>query len=85
MAEITKDYTGSDLEQVIKMGLKIAFCTDNQLKQDHLEMAVQAVIPLSKIEPIRIQAIREWGLKHAKQANTSQEKSIDKKGRKVIQ
>jgi len=83
LTEITKDYTGSDLEQVIKLSLKIAFCTDTELKQDHLEMAVQSVIPLSKIEPVRIQSIREWGLKHAKQANSLHEKNKEN-NRKVI-
>jgi len=71
------------LEQVIKLSLKIAFCTDTELKQDHLEMAVQSVIPLSKIEPVRIQSIREWGLKHAKQANSLHEKNKEN-NRKVI-
>jgi len=83
LSEMTKDYTGSDLEQIVKVALKIAFCTDKKLKQDHLEMATQSVIPLAKIEPIRIQSIREWGLKHAKPANSQIEKVAEKRGRKV--
>lgn len=83
LVEITKDYTGSDLEQIVKLGLKIAFCTDKELKQDHLEIAAQSVIPLSKIEPVRIQAIREWGLKHGKMANSPNEKVDGKRSRKV--
>lgn len=82
--EMTKDYAGSDLEQIVKMGLKIAFCMKEELTQDHLEMAVKSVIPLSKIEPQRISSIREWGTTHAKQANSEPEKVVEKnRGRKV--
>jgi len=84
MVIMTKDYAGSDIEQIIKTGLKIAFSMNEEFSQDHLEMAVPSVNPLSKIEPTRINSIREWGLKHAKLANSETEKVVEKtKGRKV--
>lgn len=84
LVEKTVGFTGSDIEQSIELGLKIAFCQKVELSQNHLEIAIESVIPLSKLEPERIQKTREWGIKHARNANSPMERVVDKKGRKVV-
>jgi ATP-dependent 26S proteasome regulatory subunit len=66
---ITDGYSGADIEQIIKLGLKIAFSNNTKLKTSHLIQATSNVIPLSKTEPDRIEIIRKWCKKHAKPAN----------------
>jgi len=83
MVEMTKDYSGSEIEQIVKTGLKIAFCMNEELDQSHLEMAAPSVVPISKVEPEKIKAMREWGASHAKLANSKPEEVVEKKGRKV--
>jgi len=84
LVEKTNGFTGSDIEQSIELGLKIAFCQKTELNQVHLEIAIESVIPLSKLEPEKIQATREWGLKHAKNANSPIERVSGIKTRKVV-
>jgi len=79
LVEKTNGFTGSDIENSIELALKIAFCQKTELSQSHLEIAIESTIPLSKLEPERIQKTREWGLKHARNANSPTERIVDKK------
>ncbi len=69
LANITDGHTGADIEQVVKLGLKIAFSQGGSLGQEHLVDAVGQIIPLSKTESGRIESIRKWCETHAKPAN----------------
>lgn len=69
MAKISDGYTGADIEQCIKLGLKIAFSENKQLNDEHISRAIQQIIPLSKTESQRISDIQQWCAKHAKPAN----------------
>lgn len=69
LSEISQGYTGSDIEQIIKLGLKIAFSKNEKLTTAHLIRAVSDIIPLSKTESDRIEETRQWCEKHAKPAN----------------
>jgi ATP-dependent 26S proteasome regulatory subunit len=84
LVEKTNGFTGSDIEQVIELSLKIAFCQKTELSQGHLEIAIDSIIPLSKLSPEKIQQTKEWGAKHARNANSPSERVVDKKGRKII-
>lgn len=84
LANITDGYTGADIEQVIKLGLKIAFSQGCNLRQEHLVDAVGEIIPLSKTESGRIEVIRKWCEDHAKPANPKKKSPPPKLGvRKV--
>ena len=69
LAKSTNGFTGADIEQVIKLSLKIAFSKKEQLKMEHLEQAIPEIIPLSKTEASRVEDIRQWCANHAKPAN----------------
>ena len=61
----------------------MAFSEGCALGVKHLTNAVKSIVPLSKTEPQRIQAIREWCKARAKQANPEPKKTGGKKQRKV--
>lgn len=84
LVEVTGGYTGADIEQIVKLSLKIAFANGKKLCPKHLEEAVPQIIPLSKTESQRIADTKKWCETHAKPANP-QKKSPPPKlgGRKV--
>jgi len=69
LAKKTKGYTGADIEQIVKLGLKMAFASGDELGTNHLKSAIEEIIPLSKTESQRIEEITAWCAKHAKPAN----------------
>lgn len=69
LAKATEGYTGADIEQVIKLSLKIAFSNGKNLCHKHLEEAAPQIIPLSISESQRIEETRKWCSIHAKPAN----------------
>ncbi len=83
LAGVTEGYTGADIEQSVKLGMKMAFSENATLGVEHLTNAVKSIVPLSKTEPQRIQAIRDWCKTRAKQANPEPKKTGGKKQRKV--
>lgn len=73
----TKDFTGSDIEQAIKLGIKLCFAIKDRKQEklfDHIVQACEQTIPLIKTEPERIQRIREWCDARARQSSYSQQK-----------
>ncbi|RLC88985.1 MAG: hypothetical protein DRJ03_00045 [Chloroflexi bacterium] len=84
LAKATGGYTGADIEQIIKLGLKIAFAAGKQLGQEYLDQAVPEIIPLSKTEAQRIADTKQWCDRHAKPANPPKKSPPPKiGGRKV--
>lgn len=83
LVDLTDGYTGSDIEQVVKLGLKIAFCENLELEDSHLVEAIKQIIPLSKTDPDRIKAIESWCTLHAKNANSTKE-NIHPKSKRVV-
>jgi len=69
IAEATENFTGSDIEQAIKVGLKMAFANKSELTTDFCLLGVSSIVPLFKMEPHRIEKIREWCDARAKRAN----------------
>ncbi|KKN99020.1 hypothetical protein LCGC14_0142650 [marine sediment metagenome] len=85
LAIATPGCTGADIEQIVKVSLKIAFGNDKKLKQKHLIQAIGEIIPLSVTESDRIGSIRMWCKKHAKPANPHKENPQPKaEGRKIV-
>lgn len=72
-------FVGADIEQAVKVGLKIAFAREQQLKQSHIELAVEGIVPLSKVEPEKIKIIQEWCQKHTRMANPKRQTKTSRK------
>ncbi|UCG02563.1 MAG: AAA family ATPase [Candidatus Heimdallarchaeota archaeon] len=83
LANKTNGYTGADIEQIIKLGLKMAFFRKESLFTAHLLEAIKEIIPLSKTEANRITATKTWCEKHAKPANKTNDVNMST-GRKVV-
>jgi ATP-dependent 26S proteasome regulatory subunit len=84
LAKSTDGFTGADIEQVVKLGLKMAFSKKEQLKTYHLKQAVPEIIPLSKTEASRVANIRQWCANHAKPANPPPKTAPPKIGERKI-
>ncbi len=82
-AKETNGFTGADIEQVIKLSLKIAFANNDPLNHFAIMKAIEEIIPLSKTEPQRIESIRSWCKTRAKQANPQEEKRTNNSARRV--
>lgn len=84
LAKASEGFTGADIEQSIKLSLKIAFSEGEQLGQEHITLAIDQIIPLSKTEAERIENIKKWCDIHARAANPPEKNNPPKmSGRKV--
>jgi len=84
LAGITGGYTGADIEQIIKLALKMSFASGKELSGTHISRATKEIVPLSKTEATRIETIREWCKLHAKPANPETGKKTKDGKRKVV-
>lgn len=66
----TDGFTGSDIEQAVKLAIKIAFQRKSKLTNEHLAEGISSIVPLIKTEPQKIESIRSWCKTHAKAANS---------------
>ena len=65
----THGYTGADIEQIVKLSLKLAFSEKTELSTEHLTTSISEIIPLCKTDGERLSIIRQWCAEHAKPAN----------------
>jgi len=72
LVKASQGFTGADIEQAVKLGLKIAFAQSQELDNNHLLTAVDGILPLSKAEPERIKIIQQWIDVRAKKANQTE-------------
>jgi len=80
----TEGYTGADIEQVVKLSLKIAFGNQEDLTESHVEKAIPQIIPLSKTESQRIAETKKWCESHAKPANPPKKVAPPKLGARKV-
>ena len=71
LAEMTKEFAGSELEEIIVSALYDAFDEETELNQNHLENTINGMIPLSKTMGDQIKGIREWAKIRAKRASNA--------------
>ncbi len=87
VAAATDGYTGADLEQVIIVGLKLAFHAGKELATAHLRAAVPDVRPLSQTHPGNVAAMTEWLDRHTRPAGhvipRAAKSGVVRPGRKV--
>ena len=71
LADMTKDFAGSELEEIVISGLYDAFDEGVDLQQKHLDTAVKAMVPLSKTMGDQIKSIGEWAKIRARKASSA--------------
>jgi SpoVK/Ycf46/Vps4 family AAA+-type ATPase len=86
LVEEMAGFTGSDIEQAIKVALKMAFSEKSPVTSEHCVRGARSIVPLVKTEAGRVQEIRDWCATRAKPANARAEilKSSTKPGRKIV-
>ena len=71
IAESTKEFAGSELEEIVISGLYDAFDEGVDLQQKHLDAAISTMVPLSKTMGDQIKSIREWAKIRARKASNA--------------
>ena len=69
LADGAKDFSGSEIEEIVVSALYDAFDEGAELRQEHLERTANGMIPLSKTMGDQIKGIREWAKIRAKKAS----------------
>ena len=71
IADNTKEFAGSELEEIVVSGLYDAFDEGIDLQQKHLDTAISTMVPLSKTMGDQIKSIREWAKIRARKASNT--------------
>jgi SpoVK/Ycf46/Vps4 family AAA+-type ATPase len=68
VAQLTPNYSGAELEQIVIDGLYTAFAADRDLEQSDLADAARALVPLFRLRETEIKALRTWARDRARPA-----------------
>ena len=60
LADVTKGFSGAEIEQIVIGALFNAFDAGRQVKQKDLETEAEAVVPLSRMMAEEIDELRTW-------------------------
>jgi len=83
LASATVGYTGADIEQIVKLGLKLAFFDEKELSHEYLIKAIDEIVPLSETESSRLEIIEQWCEKHAKSSKIKVKSTTGETKRKI--
>ena len=61
LAEVSRNYSGSEIEQAVVSALHEAYADSTDLDTDRLAAAIQASPPLSTTMAERVESLRQWG------------------------
>lgn len=70
IAKSTNEFTGSEIEEVVKAALWKAFAADREVNVDDLIEAAGETVPISKSMAAQVGAMREWAQSKARWAST---------------
>jgi AAA+ superfamily predicted ATPase len=73
LAQITKNWSGSEIEQVIISGMYEAFADSRKLKEDDLFTIFGSSVPLATTMEEQIKKVRSWAHNRAVRASTDKE------------
>ena len=84
LADATKGFSGSEIEECVKEGLQTAFSDGNDLNDNYILRAARETVPLSVTMGENLRKLREWAKFRARMAsnNTAEEINTDQ-GRKI--
>lgn len=71
LADETKEFAGSEIEEIVVAGLYDAFDEGVDLQQKHLDSVISTMVPLSKTMGDQIKGIREWAKIRARKASNT--------------
>lgn len=74
LAELTKGYSGSEIEQAVVSGMFKAFQRGEELVSEHIVEAINETVPLSVTMHEQISYLKNWVRGRARHASTSNEK-----------
>ena len=84
LAEETRGFSGSEIEEIIVSALYDAFDEGKELAQCHIETVAEGMIPLSHTMEDQIRGIREWAKLRARKASSIEwEEDIPESKRKL--
>ena len=83
LANETKGYSGSEIEQIIISALYDAFDSNDELNNDRILNSIKEMIPLSQTMGNNIVKIREWAKTRARRATAKSFEEEEKKSRKI--
>ena len=88
VVEATEGYVGREIEKIVKTALNLGFVDGSRpITTDDLLYAAKRVMPISKVKPEEIEAMRKWGAKYALNASgdgdESAEATTTKRARKL--
>jgi SpoVK/Ycf46/Vps4 family AAA+-type ATPase len=78
----SKDFTGSEIEQIINEGLFNAFDLERELSTEDLINAAQSTTPLAITAKEQIEGIREWAQTRARFASKQEAKKTNNIGKR---
>jgi SpoVK/Ycf46/Vps4 family AAA+-type ATPase len=73
LAQITKNWSGSEIEQVIISGMYEAFAEERKLKEDDLFVIFGSSVPLATTMEEQIKKVRSWAHNRAVRASSDKE------------
>ncbi|HEX7502470.1 MAG TPA: AAA family ATPase [Acidobacteriota bacterium] len=73
LAQITKNWSGSEIEQVIISGMYEAFADNRKLKEDDLFIIFGSSVPLATTMEEQIKKVRSWAHNRAVRASSDKE------------
>jgi ATP-dependent 26S proteasome regulatory subunit len=86
-AQVSRGYTGAEIEKVVKMAIKVAFSQGKSAGEEDLVTAVERVVPISRTMAEDIAELREWAQGRAIMANDPLEapKIVQSSDKKTVQ
>jgi SpoVK/Ycf46/Vps4 family AAA+-type ATPase len=70
LAEETRGFSGSEIEEIVVSALYDAFDNGEELLQKHIDTVIAGMIPLSQTMEDQIKGIREWAKLRARRASS---------------
>ncbi len=83
LAERTRGYSGSEIEEIVISSLYDAFDRGSDITQETLEQAASSMIPLSQTMQEEINTIREWAKLRARRATSGSGEEETEKTRQI--
>jgi hypothetical protein len=87
LAELADGFTGADIESAVReIGKEAIIAGDARVSQEFLRLSFTNVVPLSRTDPERIEAIRDWGRERAVPAGRvpTEERSRTQSPRRIV-
>lgn len=83
LVEISKGYTGAEIEEAINEALYRAYFEDREVTMRDLEESLKEIYPLSKVMGEQLQKLREWAKTRVKLASKEEPEKVEVEPKKI--